>query len=61
MRPRQSRLKVWLLGELHIVTADDDGTNRNCVRWNTEVTEYTIELRKKVKTKVSSWARGLLS
>ncbi|KAK0478853.1 hypothetical protein IW261DRAFT_1564916 [Armillaria novae-zelandiae] len=56
----QNERKV--LGELNLVDADDDGTDRKCVRWNTEVTEYTIESCKKVKlSKVGSWARGLLS
>ncbi len=51
-----------VLGELHIVNADDDGADIKRVHWNTEVTEYTIEPCKKVKvSKVGSWARGLLS
>ncbi|KAK0497850.1 hypothetical protein EDD18DRAFT_1382168 [Armillaria luteobubalina] len=50
-----------VLGELNLVDADDDG-DRKCVRWNTEVTEYTIEpCRKATMSKVGSWARGLLS
>ncbi|KAK0433416.1 hypothetical protein EV421DRAFT_1430325 [Armillaria borealis] len=51
-----------VLGELHLINADDDEADRKRVRWNTEVTEYTIESCKKVKmSKVGSWARGLLS
>lgn len=55
-------LERKVLGELHLVNADDDEADRKRVRWNTEVTEYTIEPCKKVKkSKVGSWARGLLS
>ncbi|KAK0463022.1 uncharacterized protein EV420DRAFT_1761357 [Desarmillaria tabescens] len=51
-----------VLGELHLVNGDDDEADTKRVHWNTEVTEYTIEPRKKVKmSKVGSWARGLLS